>query len=177
MIVTASGGAVGALTGGEVGGAAGGTAGGPLGHMAGGAISGETLFVAGYVTALLLVVALLELYGRQSTSAWGSRVFAGYRRAVPDAPRPATREDWPHWEVNRFHHAVTMAVTGIALVLIAVELTRNHRPWDAAVLAGAAVPHTVLVAVHILRIRRPTAAAGVKRSATLPGGPGRQQPG
>lgn len=39
---------------------------------------------------------LLELYGRHSTSAWASRVFTGYRRAVPDAPEPADPADWPH---------------------------------------------------------------------------------
>lgn len=54
-------------------------------------MSGEALFAAGYVLVLLAVAAGLEVYGRQTTSAWASRVFAGYRRAVPEAPEPAPR--------------------------------------------------------------------------------------
>ncbi|MGW4906971.1 hypothetical protein [Streptomyces sp. NPDC004270] len=57
-------------------------------------MSSEAVFVAGYVPALLVVMGLLELYGRHSTGAWASRAFTGYRRAVPGAPEPADPTDW-----------------------------------------------------------------------------------
>ncbi|MEV1070073.1 hypothetical protein [Streptomyces sp. NPDC050263] len=49
-----------------------------------------------------LVKRIEKLYGRQATGVRASRVFTGYRRAVPDAPEPAHLTDWPHSEVGRF---------------------------------------------------------------------------
>lgn len=108
-------------------------------------MSGEAGFAAGYALVLLAVVGALELYGRQSTSAWSSRIFAGYRRAVPDPPEPAEREDWPHSEVGRFHRVLSLSISGVAVVLLAAELFRHHRPVEVAVLVGIAIPHCVLL--------------------------------
>lgn len=119
---------------------------------------GEAAFAAGYVVVLLAVVGTLELYVRQPTSAWASRVFAGYRRAVPDAPRPADPTDWPHSEVGRFHGVLALSVAAIALVLVAGELVRHHRPVEIAVLVAVGIPHGLLLARRGPRLRRQSAS-------------------
>ncbi|MFF6997945.1 hypothetical protein ACFY93_23705 [Streptomyces sp. NPDC008313] len=116
-------------------------------------MSAETLLAAGYVSVLLVVVVGLEVYGRQSTSAWGSRIFAGYRRAVDDAPTPATDADWPHSEVGRFHRALSMFVSLVAVVLAGAEAIRHHQPAEAVLLAAVAVPHCLLAARLGRRLR------------------------
>ncbi|MGC1213846.1 MAG: hypothetical protein WA890_21615, partial [Micromonospora sp.] len=119
-------------------------------------MSGEAAFAAGYVLVLLTVVVALEIWGRQNTSAWASRVFAGYRRAVPDAPQPADPADWPHSEVHRFHAVIALSVAAIAVVLVAAALVRNHGPIEIAVLGAAALPHALLLARRAPRLlRRP----------------------
>lgn len=120
-------------------------------------MSGEAAFVAGYVVALLVVVGVLDIYARQPTSAWASRVFAGYRRAVPDAPQPADPTDWPHSEVGRFHGVLALAVAAIALVLVVGELVRHHRPVEVAVLVAVGLPHLLLLMRRAPRLRRPSA--------------------
>lgn len=117
-------------------------------------MSGEAAFATGYTLVLLAVVGLLEVYGRQSTSAWSSRVFAGYRRAVPDAPQPADPDDWPHSEVGRFHRVLSLSVSAVAVVLLAGELLRHHRPVEIAVLLAVAVPHCLLMWRFARRLRR-----------------------
>ncbi|WP_129800917.1 hypothetical protein [Streptomyces sp. F001] len=92
-------------------------------------MSSEAAFVAGCVPALLVMVGLLELYGRQSTSAWASRVFTGYRRAVPGAPEPADPTDWPHSGAGRFHHTLALCAAAVAVVL---GLLRRLRGAEAA---------------------------------------------
>lgn len=117
-------------------------------------MSGEATFTAGYALVLLAVVGALEAYGRQSTSAWASRVFAGYRRAVPDAPRPADPDDWPHSEVGRFHRVLSLSVSAIAVVLLAGELVRHHRAAEVAILVLVGVPHCLLLGRLARRLRR-----------------------
>ncbi|MBS2963594.1 hypothetical protein KGA66_11085 [Actinocrinis puniceicyclus] len=117
-------------------------------------MSTEAGFVAVYLAALLVLVGVLELYGRQSTSAWASRVFAGYRRAVPDAPEPADPEDWPHSEVRRFHGVLSALVVAVAIVLAAVELLRHHRPAELAVLSTIGLLHALLGSRLLGRLRR-----------------------
>jgi hypothetical protein len=124
-------------------------------------MSGETAFAAGYVLVLLAVVVALEIYGRQSTSAWASRVFAGYRRAVPDAPEPADPADWPHSEVGRFHGVIALSIAAIALVLVGAVIVRNHRPLEVAVLVAVALPHCLLLGRRVPRLlRRPVPPLG-----------------
>jgi hypothetical protein len=117
-------------------------------------VSAEPVFVAVYTVLLLAVVGVLEFQRRQPTSAWDARVFTGYRRAVPDAPRPADPADWPHSEVGRFHVVLSLFISAIALVLVAAELVRHHRPLESAALVAAASPHA-LVAYRYLRHLRP----------------------
>ncbi|MGW5095363.1 hypothetical protein ACWEQ1_16250 [Streptomyces nodosus] len=117
-------------------------------------MTAEPLLAAGYLGVLLGVVLGLEAYARQTTSAWASRVFAGYRRAVRDAPAPAEAGDWPHSEVGRFHRAVALFVCVVALTLASAELVRHHRPAEAVVLAAVAVPHGLLAGVLVRRLRR-----------------------
>lgn len=124
-------------------------------------MSAEAAFAAGYVLVLLAVVVALEIWGRQNTSAWASRVFAGYRRAVPDAPQPADPADWPHSEVGRFHAVIALSVAVIAVVLVAAVLIRNHRPVEVAVLVAVAIPHTLLLVRRTPRLlRRPAPPPG-----------------
>lgn len=122
-------------------------------------MSAEAGFVAGYAVALLAVAGVLELHRRQPTSAWAARMFTGYRRAVPDAPRPAEPGDWPHTEVGRFHRVLCLFVTAVAVVLVAAELVRHHGPVESAALAAAACPHLVLAAWHLRRLRHSAARA------------------
>lgn len=117
-------------------------------------MNGEVPLAAGYVLVLLAVAAGLEVYGRQTTSAWASRVFAGYRRAVPDAPEPAAPDDWPHSEVGRFHRVVTLFISVVAVVLAAAELVRHHRPSEAALLAAVSLPHVLLAVSLARKLRR-----------------------
>jgi hypothetical protein len=116
-------------------------------------MSNEILLVGSYVLVLLGVVAVLELYGRQPTSAWASRVFAGYRRAVPEAPEPAGPDDWPHSEVSRFHRVISLFVSGVAVILAAAEMVRHHGMAEAAVLLAVAVPHVLLAARLVCKLR------------------------
>ena len=117
-------------------------------------MSGEAAFTAGYALVLLAVVGALEAYGRRSTSAWSSRVFTGYRRAVPDPPQPASPADWPHSEVGRFHRVLALSVSVVAVVLPTAELVRNHRPAELAVLIAVGIPHAVLLGRLAPRLRR-----------------------
>lgn len=117
-------------------------------------MSTEAGFVAVYLVLLLAIVGVLELYGRQSTSAWASRVFTGYRRAVPDAPEPADPDDWPHSEVRRFHAVLSAFVAAVAVVLATVELVRHHRPAEMAVLSAIGLLYALLGARLLARLRR-----------------------
>ncbi|GIH68681.1 hypothetical protein [Sphaerimonospora thailandensis] len=121
-------------------------------------MSGEVVFIAAYAVALLVVATVLEIYGRQPTSAWASRVFAGYRRAVPDAPGPADPEDWPHSEASRFHQVVSLFVTVVAVALVAGELVRHHRPFEALTLIAAGSAHGLLAARIVRRLRHARAS-------------------
>ncbi|WP_055481568.1 hypothetical protein [Sphaerimonospora mesophila] len=121
-------------------------------------MSGEAVFICAYAVALLGVAAILEIYGRQPTSAWSSRIFAGYRRAVPDAPSPADPEDWPHSEANRFHQVVSLFVTVVAVTLIAGELLRHHAPFEVLALAAAGSAHGLLATRIVRRLRRAQAS-------------------
>jgi hypothetical protein len=116
-------------------------------------MTGEVIFFIGYGVALLAVAGVLELYGRQSTSAWASRIFTGYRRAVPDAPAPADPDDWPHSEVRRFHHAISLFVVGIALVFLTVGLIRDHHdPVEILALATIGAAHALLATRFLRRL-------------------------
>ncbi|MFJ8578350.1 hypothetical protein [Micromonospora sp. NPDC093277] len=117
-------------------------------------MSGEAAFAAGYVLVLLGVVVALNSYGRKPTSAWASRVFAGYRRAVPDAPEPADPADWPHSEVGRFHGVIALSIAAIALVLVGGVMFRHHRPPEVAILVAVALPHCLLLGRRIPRLLR-----------------------
>lgn len=117
-------------------------------------MSGEAVLVAGYMTVLLLVGIGLDVYGRQSTGAWESRIFAGYHRAVREAPVPVRRDAWPHSEVHRFHRAVSLFVSVVAIVLACAEAVRHHAPADLALLLAVSVPHCLLLALLGRRLYR-----------------------
>lgn len=117
-------------------------------------MSTEAVFGSGYVLVLLGVVVALEIYGRQPTSAWSSRVFAGYRKAVPDAPQPADQSDWPHSEVGRFHGIIALSIAVIAVVLVAAMLVRNHQPAEIAALVAVALPHLLLIRRRVPQLLR-----------------------
>ncbi|WP_328760300.1 hypothetical protein [Streptomyces sp. NBC_00271] len=109
-------------------------------------MTGEAAFILAYLVVLFGVSALLFLYGRQPTSAWRSRLFTGHLRTLPEPPAPTNEADWPHSEAHRFHHSVSAFVSLVAIVLGLVEVVRNHRPLEAAALAGAILSHVALAA-------------------------------
>ncbi|MEU1301278.1 hypothetical protein [Streptomyces shenzhenensis] len=116
-------------------------------------MSGETLLTAGYLGVLLLVATGLDLYGRQSTGAWESRIFTGYHRAAGHTPEPVSRDAWPHSEVHRFHRAVSLFVSVVAVVLASGEALRHHSPAELALLVAVALPHGALLALLGRRLR------------------------
>lgn len=117
-------------------------------------MSGEVVFVALYSVVLLVVVGVLEFYGSQPTSAWASQVFAGYRRAVPDAPEPAEPTDWPHSEVGRFHRVLSAFVSVIAVLLVTATLLFHHRLLEVLALLAVGGPHALIALRLLRRLRR-----------------------
>jgi hypothetical protein len=135
-------------------------------------VSGEVVFVALYSVVLLAVAGVLEYYGSQPTSAWASQVFAGYRRAVPDAPEPADPADWPHSEVGRFHRVLSAFVSVIAVLLVTATLLLHHRPLEALVLLATGGPHALIAHRLLRRLRRaPARYAAVAPDALGPDAP------
>lgn len=124
-------------------------------------MSGEVVFVTLYSVVLLVVVGVLEFYGSQPTSAWASQVFAGYRRAVPDAPEPAESTDWPHSEVGRFHRVLSAFVSVIAVLLVAATLLFHHRLLEGLALLAAGGPHALIAYQLLRRLRRAPARYAV----------------
>ncbi|MFE1754283.1 hypothetical protein [Streptomyces anandii] len=117
-------------------------------------MSAETLLAAGYVAVLWVVALGLDLYGRQSTAAWESRVFTGYHRAVDEAPPAVGADTWPHSEVHRFHRAFSLFVCVVGVVLAGAETIRHHSAADVALLAAVCAPHCVLLVLLGRRLRR-----------------------
>jgi hypothetical protein len=130
-------------------------------------MSGEVVFVALYSVVLLAVAGVLEYYGNQPTSAWASQVFAGYRRAVPDAPEPAESTDWPHSEVGRFHRVLSAFVSVIAVLLVTATLLLHHRLLEALVLLAAGGPHALIAYRLLRRLRRAPARYAAVDADTL----------
>ncbi|MEU3983784.1 hypothetical protein AB0F77_27510 [Streptomyces sp. NPDC026672] len=116
-------------------------------------MSAETLLAAGYVAVLLLVVIGLDVHGRRGTGAWESRVFTGYHRSIQETPEPVGPDDWPHSEVHRFHRAVSLSVSVVAVVLAGAETIRHHAPAEVALLVVVSVPHGALLALLGRRLR------------------------
>ena len=96
----------------------------------------EPTFVAVYGLLLLAAGRGLHRLGRLSSSAWSSRVLAGYRQQASEPVEPATAQDWPHSEVPRLHTALALVATAAALLLCAAELVRHHRPAEALLLGA-----------------------------------------
>jgi hypothetical protein len=130
-------------------------------------MSGAVVFVALYSVVLLVVVGVLELYGSQPTSAWASQVFAGYRRAVPDAPEPAEATDWPHSEVGRFHRVLSGFVSVIAVLLVAATLLLHHRLLEALALLAAGGPHALIAYRLLGRLLRAPAGSTAAYAANV----------
>lgn len=45
-------------------------------------------------------------------------------------------DPWPHSEAGRFHRAISLALVGLAGLIVAIALVRNHDPADIALLGG-----------------------------------------
>jgi hypothetical protein len=45
-------------------------------------------------------------------------------------------DPWPHSEAGRFHRGMSLLMVVLSLLILAVEVTRNHRPAEAALLAA-----------------------------------------
>lgn len=64
-------------------------------------------------------------------------------------------DPWPHSEAGRFHRGISLALLGLAGLIVAVALVRNHAPSDLVLLGTLAV--AVLVgAVRMLEAFRRT---------------------
>ena len=120
----------------------------------------EAAIVGSYALILLGGSAALHTLGRVSSSAWGSRVLAGYRRQVKDAPAPADRADWPHSEVPGLYTGVALVAAVAALVLATAELVRHHRPAETGLLAPVVLLAVVVTTWLVRRLRRPGHPAG-----------------
>jgi hypothetical protein len=46
-------------------------------------------------------------------------------------------DPWPHSEAGRFHRTIALLMVALAVLIVVVELVRNHRPQEAALLAAA----------------------------------------
>jgi hypothetical protein len=57
-------------------------------------------------------------------------------------------DPWPHSEAGRFHRGISLSVSGIAALILAFELVRNHAPAEILVL-GTALVVTGTVARHM----------------------------
>ena len=123
----------------------------------------EATIVGIYALMLLGGSAALHTLGQVSSSAWGSRVLAGYRRQVRDAPVPADRADWPHSEVPGLYTGVALVAAVAALVLATAELVRHHRPAEAGLLAPVTLLALVVPTRLARRLRRPAHSAGPGR--------------
>ncbi|BFO21054.1 hypothetical protein SHKM778_74420 [Streptomyces sp. KM77-8] len=56
--------------------------------------------------------------------------------------------------MHRFHRAVSLSVSVVALVLTGAEAIRHHAPAEAALLVAVALPHAALLALLGRRLRR-----------------------
>jgi hypothetical protein len=52
-------------------------------------------------------------------------------------------DPWPHSEAGRFHRAIALMLVALGTLIAAVELIRNHRPAEAALLAAVLVAGAV----------------------------------
>ena len=55
--------------------------------------------------------------------------------------------------MHRFHRAVSLFVSVVALILTGAEAVRHHAPAEVALLVAVAVPHGVLLALLGRRLR------------------------
>ena len=58
-----------------------------------------------------------------------------------DRGREITRplDPWPHSEAGRFHRTLSVVMVALGLLIVAVELVRNHQAAEAAALGGVAL--------------------------------------
>jgi hypothetical protein len=66
-------------------------------------------------------------------------------------------DPWPHSEAGRFHRGISLSVSGIAALILAFELVRNHAPAEILVL-GTALVVTGTVARHMHKAFRASSA-------------------
>jgi hypothetical protein len=46
-------------------------------------------------------------------------------------------DPWPHSEAGRFHRSIALLLVAVAVLVLLVEVARNHTPADLALLVGA----------------------------------------
>ncbi|MCF3131143.1 hypothetical protein [Streptomyces olivochromogenes] len=64
------------------------------------------------------------------------------------------RSDWPHVEVSRFHRALSVFVSSVAIALVAAETVRHHRPAEITILAAVLLPHCAIATLLVRRMGR-----------------------
>jgi hypothetical protein len=57
-------------------------------------------------------------------------------------------DPWPHSEAGRFHRGISLVISLVAALILAIELVRNHAPAEIAVL-GATLAATFATTRHI----------------------------
>jgi hypothetical protein len=91
-------------------------------------------------------------------------------------------DPWPHSEAGRFHRGIAVLLVGLALLILAVEGVRHHRPQEAALLA-ALLATGALAARRLMRDLRahpanfpdPSPSQGLRMA--ISGADGRPKPG
>lgn len=86
-------------------------------------------------------------------------------------------DPWPHSEAGRFHRVISLMLVGLALLIVGVELLRNHGADEAGLLLAVAAAGT-LAARWLLRDLRahpagfpePTGAHGLRLAVTAADG-------
>ena len=78
-------------------------------------------------------------------------------------------DPWPHSEAGRFHRGISLSVAGIAALILAFELVRNHAPVEILIL-GTALAATFAVARHMHKAFR-ASPANFPAPATPPPAP------
>lgn len=66
-------------------------------------------------------------------------------------------DPWPHSEAGRFHRGISLSVAGIAALILAFELVRNHAPAEILIL-GPTLVATAAVARHMHKAFRASPA-------------------
>ena len=86
-------------------------------------------------------------------------------------------DPWPHSEAGRFHRVISLMLVALAALILVVALARNHRPAEAAALAGLLAPCALAARLLLKDLRAhpanfpdPAASHGLRMAVTAADG-------